>query len=107
MSIYFRYEIIVLSKVLHGRLPITDDIHIVAHKIHVDVIDGGAIYILVLVITFAFVVEELHALVKVEFLALIANAHKAFVCLISVELTTGRNMHQQDSVLMTFRICTW
>ena len=24
-----------------------------------------------------------------------------------MELNTGRNMHQQNSVLMTFRICTW
>ncbi len=63
--------------------------------------------VLIFVVAFAFVVEELHALIKVEFLALIANAYKAFVCLISVELATGRNMHQQNSVLMTFRICAW
>ena len=84
LTIDLSNEIIILSQVLHGRLDVTNDLDVVIHKVHVNIVDGGAINILVFVVAFTLVIEELHALVKVEFLALITNTHEALVCLIGV-----------------------
>ncbi len=100
-------EIIILSQILHARLPIADDTNIIIDKSHVNIIDGSTINILVFVISFALIIEELHAFVKVEFLALVANTHETFVRLIGMKLTTCWNMHQKNAILMAIIIRTW
>lgn len=65
------------------------------------------INIFVFVVAFALVVEKLHTLVKVEFLAFVAYTHETFVCLVGVKLNACRNTHKQDAVLPTFTIRTW
>ena len=100
-------EIIILSQILHARLPIADDTNIIVDKSHVYIIDGRTINIFVFVVSFTLIVEKLHTLVKVEFLAFVAYSHETFVCLISMKLTAGRNMHQKNAILMTIIICAW
>ena len=91
LAVCLGYEIVVLKEILHGRLAVTDDIHVIADKIHVNVIDRRSIDILVLIVTFALVIEQLHSFLEIQLLALIAHSHKAFVCLIGVQLTAGWN----------------
>ena len=79
-------------------LAVADDIHVVADKIHVNVIDRRSIDILVLIVTFALVIEQLHAFLEIQHLALIAHSHKAFVCLIGVQLTAGWNAFAVESL---------
>ena len=105
--IYFCYEIVILSQVLHGRFAIANNLNVVVHKVHVNIIDGCSIYILVLIVAFALVIKKLHSLIKVEFLTLITNAHEAFVRLIGVELTAGRDMNEENAVFFTFGIFAW
>ena len=107
LTIFLSNKIVVLSQILHGRLSIAYDIHIVTHKIHVNIIDSGVINIFVLVVAFAFVVEKLHTLIKIEFLAFVAYTHETFVCLVGMKLNACRNVYKQDAVLSTFIVCTW
>ncbi len=100
-------EIIILSQILHARLPIADDTNIIVDKSHVYIIDGRTINIFVFVVSFTLIVEKLHTLVKVEFLALVANTHETFVRLVGVKLTACRNVHQKDAILMAIIIRTW
>ena len=99
-------EIIILSQILHARLPIADDTNIIIDKSHVNIIDGSTINILVFVISFALIIEELHAFVKVEFLALVANTHETFVRLICMKLSACRNVHQKNAILLATIIRT-
>ncbi len=107
LTICLCHKIIILAQILHARFPITNDTHVIIDKIHVYIIDGRTIDVLIFVITFSFVIEKLHALVKVELLTFVANTHETFVRLIGVKLTTCRNMHQKNAILVANIIRTW
>ena len=107
LTIYLCNEVIVLSQILHSRLIVANDLNVVINEVHINVVDGGSIYVLVLIVAFALVIKKLHTLIKVEFLALVTNTHEAFVCLIGVELTACRNMHKENAIFFTFRISAW
>ena len=93
LPINFYNKVIILAQILHARLSIANNTYIIVDKSHVYIIDGSTINILIFVVAFAFVIEQLHTLVKVEFLAFITNTHETLVCLIGVKLTTRRNVH--------------
>ena len=106
LTIFFGDKVVVLSKVLHARFAIADDVHVFADKLHVNIVDSGPIHVFVLVVAFAFVVEQLHALLKGELFALVAHAHEAVVCLIGMKLAACWDVHEQNAVLPAFIVST-
>lgn len=88
----------------HGGRPLEEDGTLAYFMKDFDVIDGCPIYSRIFVVAFPFVVHQLHTLIKGQFPALIANTHKSFISLNGMQIRTGRNLHQQDTVLIPILI---
>ena len=103
-SVSFFHEVVVLIEIFQGRLTVANYFDIFVNGVHVNVINRSSVCAFVLIVSFSFVVHQLHALVETQFSAFVANTHKSFVCLVGVQITTGWNIHQQYSIVVALAV---